>query len=86
MMADLVAEGAAGVTDTEARLKNVAEAGAGDLVWCDGIAVGSPTYMRSIAWEMKRWWDVVAQPLWQKLRAKSVAPFLPRAGWPVAAN
>lgn len=49
MMADLVAEGATAVPDTEVRLKSVAKATADDLVWCDGIAVGSPTHMGTIA-------------------------------------
>lgn len=62
-MAELVAAGARSVPDTELRLKTVAEATADDLTWCDGIGVGSPTHMGTIAWEMKRWWDVVAQPL-----------------------
>ena len=43
-MADLVAEGAALVPDTEVRVLSVGEAKAADVEWCDGIAVGSPTY------------------------------------------
>lgn len=70
MMADLVAEGAASVPATEVRLKSVVEATADDLVWCDGVAAGSPTHMGTIAWEMKRWWDVTAQPLWPKVEGK----------------
>ncbi|HZL13239.1 MAG TPA: NAD(P)H-dependent oxidoreductase [Verrucomicrobiae bacterium] len=79
-MAHLVAEGATGVPDTEVRLKNVAEATADDLVWCDGIAVGSPTHMGTIAWEMKRWWDVVAQPLWPKTEGKIGCAFSSTGG------
>ena len=45
MMADLVAEGAAAIPPAEVRLKSVAEATADDLVWCDGVAAGSPTHM-----------------------------------------
>jgi NAD(P)H dehydrogenase (quinone) len=45
MMADLAAEGATSVPDTEVRLKTVAEATADDLVWSNGVAVGSPTHM-----------------------------------------
>jgi NAD(P)H dehydrogenase (quinone) len=54
-MAELVVAGAKSVPDTEVRLKTVAEATADDVRWCDGIAVGSPTHMGTIAWEMKRW-------------------------------
>jgi len=80
MMAELVPEGAAEVPDTEARLKSVAEATADDLVWCDGVAVGSPTHMGSIAWEMKRWWDVVAQPLWPQIEGKIGCAFSSSVG------
>ncbi len=87
LMADLVAEGAASVPDTEVRLKTVAEAVADDLVWCDGVAVGSPTHMGTIAWEMKQWWDVVAQPLWPKVEGKIGCAFTSSGGgWPVAVN
>ena len=80
MMADLVAEGAGSVPDTEVRFRSVAEAAAEDLVWCDGVAVGSPTYMGTIAWEMKRWWDVVAQSLWPKIEGKIGCAFSSSGG------
>ncbi|HTY86947.1 MAG TPA: NAD(P)H-dependent oxidoreductase [Candidatus Acidoferrum sp.] len=80
MMADLVAEGAAVVQPVEVRLKSVAEAVADDLVWCDGIAAGSPTHMGTIAWEMKQWWDVTAQPLWPKVEGKIGCAFSSSGG------
>ena len=80
MMADLVAEGAVGVPDTEVRIKTVNEATAEDLVWCDGVAVGSPTHMGTIAWEMKRWWDETAQPLWPKVEGKLGCAFTSSGG------
>src|SRR5580693_7867460 len=79
-MAELVAEGAAGVPETDVRLMTVAEATADDLVWCDGIAAGSPTHMGTIAWEMKRWWDVVARPLWPKIEGKIGCAFSSSGG------
>jgi NAD(P)H dehydrogenase (quinone) len=79
-MAELVAGGAACVPGTEVRLKTVAEATADDLDWCDGIAVGSPTHMGTISWEMKRWWDVVAQPLWPKIEGKIGCAFSSSGG------
>jgi NAD(P)H dehydrogenase (quinone) len=79
-MAELVAAGAKSVSDTEVRLKTVTEAEAGDLAWCDGIAVGSPTHMGTIAWEMKRWWDVVAQPLWFEIEGKIGCAFSSSGG------
>jgi NAD(P)H dehydrogenase (quinone) len=79
-MAELVAEGARSVTDTELRLKTVAEASADDLVWCDGIAAGCPTHMGTIAWQMKRWWDEVAQPLWFEIEGKIGCAFSSTGG------
>jgi NAD(P)H dehydrogenase (quinone) len=80
LMADLVVEGAGSVPDTEVRLKSVDEATADDLLWCDGIAVGSPTYLGTIAWEMKRWWDVVALPLWATIDGKIGCAFSSEGG------
>ncbi|HSY42413.1 MAG TPA: NAD(P)H-dependent oxidoreductase [Candidatus Acidoferrum sp.] len=79
-MAELVTDGAKSVPDTEVRLKTVAEATAEDLRWCDGIAVGSPTHMGTIAWEMKRWWDIVAQPLWYEIEGKIGCAFSSSGG------
>ena len=80
MMADLVAEGASAVAPTEVRTKSVTEAKADDLTWCDGIAVGSPTHMGTIAWEMKQWWDVVARPLWPETEGKIGCAFTSSGG------
>ena len=79
-MAELVTDGAKSVPDTEVRLKTVVEATAEDLRWCDGIAVGSPTHMGTIAWEMKRWWDIVAQPLWYEIEGKIGCAFSSSGG------
>jgi NAD(P)H dehydrogenase (quinone) len=70
LMADLVGEGAAGVPETDVRLRGVDEATADDLLWCDGMAVGSPTNMGTVSWQMKRFWDVTAQTLWPKTEGK----------------
>jgi len=79
-MAGLVGEGAGSVPDTEVRLKSITEATADDLTWCDGVAVGSPTHMGTIAWEMKQWWDVVAAPLWPKVEGKIGCTFSSSGG------
>ncbi len=80
LMADLVAEGARSVPETEVRLRSVSEAGADDLLWGDGLAVGSPTYMGTIAWQMKRFWDETAQPLWPKIEGKIGCAFSSSGG------
>lgn len=69
-MADLVGEGAGSVPQTEVKVHSVREATADDLIWCDGIAVGSPTNIGTISWEMKRWWDETAVSLWPKVDGK----------------
>ena len=44
-MAGLVAEGAGTIAGTHLRLRKVEEASADDVLWCDGLALGSPTNM-----------------------------------------
>jgi NAD(P)H dehydrogenase (quinone) len=44
-MAQLVAEGAASIPGVEVRLRQVEEATPEDVLWCDGLALGSPTNM-----------------------------------------
>ena len=85
-MADLVAEGAAGVPDAEVRLKAVAEATADDLAWCDGVAVGSPTHMGTIAWEMNAGGTWLRNRSGRKSKAKLAALLLLPAGLRVAVN
>jgi NAD(P)H dehydrogenase (quinone) len=79
-MAELVAEGAKSLPATEVRLLSVDEATADDVVWCDGIAVGSPTQMGTVAWPMKKFWDVTAQPLWPKIEGKIGCAFSSSGG------
>jgi NAD(P)H dehydrogenase (quinone) len=80
MMAELVREGAASVPATDVRFKNVNGATAADLLWCDGVAAGSPTHMGTIAWEMKQWWDVTAAPIWPKTEGKIGCAFTSSGG------
>ena len=56
-MAGYVAEGAAELEGTEVRLKHIDEAAGEDLVWCDGLAVGSPTHMGQPSWKLKKFFD-----------------------------
>lgn len=63
-MAGEVAAGAEQAAGAEVRLKTVAEADRHDLTWADGIAVGSPTHMGSIGWQMKRFIDEEFSALW----------------------
>src|SRR5437763_16857928 len=56
-MAALVAEGAEGIPGIEGRLRKVDAATADDVLWCDGLALGSPTNMGLLSWKMKRFWS-----------------------------
>ncbi len=80
-MARAVADGAQRVSGTELRVRSTREAVAEDLLWCDGVAVGSPTNFGSIAWEMKKWWDEVPFDQWLKLDGKIGCAFSSSGGW-----
>ena len=56
-MAAHVAEGAASVPGIEVRVRSVEEATREDVIWCDGMAVGTPTNLGLTSWKMKRFWD-----------------------------
>jgi len=76
-----VADGAGGIPGTEVRLRSVDEAVAGDVVWCDGVAVGSPTNMGLLSWKMKRFWDEVMADQWMKVDGKIGCAFSSSGGW-----
>jgi NAD(P)H dehydrogenase (quinone) len=69
-MADLVSQGASTVSETEVRLLSVAEASVDDLLWCDGIAVGSPTYAGLVTGAMKLWWENAVEGAFRKVDGK----------------
>ena len=80
-MSALVAEGAAAIPGSEVRLRDLASATAQDVVWCDGIAVGSPTNMGVLSWKMKRFWDEVMFDQWLKVDGKIGCAFSSSGGW-----
>ena len=80
-MAVLVAEGASSIADTEIRLRSVDEATADDVIWCDGLAVGSPTNMGILSWKMKRFWDEVMMPHWARVDGKIACAFSSQGAW-----
>ena len=80
-MAALVAEGAGTVPDTEVRVRHIDEASAADVVWCDGLAVGSPTNMGLLSWKMKRFWDDIMNPVWMEVDGKIACAFSSAGGW-----
>jgi NAD(P)H dehydrogenase (quinone) len=80
-MAQLIGEGAAAIPQTVVRLCKVADAKAEDVVWCDGLAVGSPTNMGLISWKMKRFWDEEMADQWMKVDGKIACAFSSSGGW-----
>ena len=80
-MAQLVAEGAQRISKTEIRIKSVDEAAAGDVIWCDGLAVGSPTNMGLLSWKMKRFWDETMREHWMEVDGKIGCAFSSAGGW-----
>lgn len=80
-MAELVAEGARSIDGMEVSCKSIAEATRLDVVACDGLALGSPTHMGGIAWEMKKFWDVEMANDWGHIDGKIGCAFSSQGGW-----
>ena len=80
-MAAYAAEGAAEVPATEVRLRPIEEAKAEDVLWCDGLACGSPTNMGLLSWPMKRFWDETMGGHWMKIDGKIGCAFSSSGGW-----
>jgi NAD(P)H dehydrogenase (quinone) len=80
-MAEYVAQGAQEIPETEVRLLSVDEASADDVFWCDGVAVGSPTYVGIVSWKMKRFWDEVVPKAWGRIDGKIGCAFSSSGGW-----
>lgn len=79
-MAHLVAEGGEQIPGAEVRLKTIAETDREDIFWCDGLALGSPTHLGTVAAEMKSFWENLL-PDWQKLDGKIGCAFSSQGGW-----
>lgn len=79
-MAEFVAEGAKEIPNIEVRLKSIYEADREDIFWCDGLALGSPTYLGTVASEMKKFWENLL-PDWQKIDGKIGCAFSSQGGW-----
>ena len=80
-MAQLVAEGAVAIPGMEVRSRNINDATAQDVIWCDGIAVGSPTNLGILSWQMKRFWDEVMNEHWFTVDGKIGCAFSSSGGW-----
>jgi len=65
-MANAMAEGAGTVVGADVVVKPAHEVVSDDLSRADGIALGSPTHMGSMGWQMKKLIDEVFSGLWMK--------------------
>jgi NAD(P)H dehydrogenase (quinone) len=80
-MAQHVAEGVHSVENTDLRKRTIDQANAGDLRWCNGLALGAPTNLGSISWRMKQWWDELPEDLWSTIDGKIGCAFSSSGGW-----
>jgi len=80
-MAEYVAQGTAKVPGTEVRVRSAEEVTKEDVLWCDGVAVGTPTYEGLLSWKMKRFWDEIALDVWGQLDGKIACAFSSSGGW-----
>lgn len=80
-MAELVAEGVAEIEGHEVKRLPLSEASADDVVWADGLAMGAPTHMGSIPWEVKKFWDIDLADKWGELDGKIGCAFSSMGGW-----
>lgn len=80
-MAELIATGASQHEHAEVRLRCIESADAGDLDWCEGIALGSPTNYGCVSWQMKQWWDEQPIENWGKRDGKIGCVFSSAGAW-----
>ncbi|HPP16174.1 MAG TPA: NAD(P)H-dependent oxidoreductase [Dictyoglomaceae bacterium] len=79
-MAYEVAEGVKMVAGIEVVIKHVDEAKPEDLLECDGIIVGSPTYCGTLTWKLKKFFDESIDVAWGKVKGKIGAAFSTSGG------
>ena len=79
-MAELVAQGAAMVDGIDVRLKNIEASSAEDVLWADGIALGAPTHLASVPWQVKKFWDGITDDCWSKIDGKFGCAFSSAGG------
>jgi NAD(P)H dehydrogenase (quinone) len=80
-MARYVAEGAATLATATVRILSVDQATTDDLLWADGIALGSPTNLGGMSWRMKKWWDERSFDAWGRLDGKLGCAFSSSGSW-----
>ncbi len=79
-MAKYVGNGAETVESTIVRIRNVDVATKDDLMWCHGIAVGSPTNMGTVSWKLKKFFDEDIGSAWGHVDGKFGCAFSTAGG------
>jgi NAD(P)H dehydrogenase (quinone) len=76
----MIARGCQQISGHEVRVKSVDEATADDVLWADGLAVGSPTNLGGMSWKMKKFWDDFSTDHWGKVDGKICCTFSSQGG------
>ncbi len=74
-LAEFVAQGAKEVSNCEIRMLPLEKATGDDIIWCDGLAFGTPTHYGAIPWEAKKWWDDLPHTVWSHVDGKFACSF-----------
>jgi NAD(P)H dehydrogenase (quinone) len=80
-MAHYVHQGCEKYTGITVKVMSIEKATKEDILWCDGIAVGSPTNMGIVSWKMKKFWDEEVGELWGEIDGKIGCAFSSSGGW-----
>lgn len=67
-------------TEIEIRIKSVADVIWDDIIWCDWMALGSPTHLGTVSSTMKKFWEDNLLN-WQKVDGKIGCAFSSQGGW-----
>ncbi|PNV80629.1 MAG: flavodoxin, partial [Dictyoglomus turgidum] len=79
-MAEEVAKGVKEVEGVDVAVKHVDEAKPEDLLFYDGIIVGSPAYCGTLTWKLKKFFDESVSTAWGKVKGKIGAAFASSGG------
>ena len=66
-------------TEIEIRIKSVADVIWDDIIWCDWMALGSPTHLGTVSSTMKKFWEDNLLN-WQKVDGKIGCAFSSQGG------
>lgn len=62
-------------------MRHIQEALPQDVIWADGIALGTPTQLGCMSSGMKAWWDEHSRELWSRIDGKIGTAFTSAGSW-----